>query len=416
VISRPAGAATVPNGGHLYDSSAAAASQGVDFSNAASVPTQTGPQGIRFDFNDGCRVLLPDGKWHVRLLDLDMGNVLYEADTVAGHINTTRRYYCRIRIEVWAAGQTSEPVLRHDYSAKERDVLVQIPAGAVGDAIGWFPYAVKFQEKHGCRLSCVMWERLIPLFRDKYPHIRFLTREQVRPEEYYATYNVGLFDGDYAFRYKPCDFRLVGIHRTAGYLLGVDPAEVPPLIALHDDSRPLSERYVCIAVQGSSHTKNWTNPHGWHEIVAFLKEAGYRVICVDHKRAHGSGMISNHIPHGVEDETGLSLSDSARWIKHAEFFVGLSSGLSWLAWAVNTPVVMISGFTHPVSEFHTPYRVINFNVCNSCFNDANVHFNPKDFTWCPRHAYTPRQLECSRLITAEAVKEAIRRVPAFREK
>jgi autotransporter strand-loop-strand O-heptosyltransferase len=44
--------------------------------------------------------------------------------------------------------------------------------------------------------------------------------------------------------------------------------------------------------------------------------------------------------------------------------VGLSSGLSWLAWAAGTPVVMIAGFTHPTNEFATPYRVINYHACN----------------------------------------------------
>ena len=34
-------------------------------------PTQAGPDNIFYDFNDGARVLLPEGKWHVRLLDAD---------------------------------------------------------------------------------------------------------------------------------------------------------------------------------------------------------------------------------------------------------------------------------------------------------------------------------------------------------
>ena len=35
--------------------------------------------------------------------------------------------------------------------------------------IGWFPYAVKFKELHGCRLTCLMGDKLIPLFRDSIP-------------------------------------------------------------------------------------------------------------------------------------------------------------------------------------------------------------------------------------------------------
>jgi autotransporter strand-loop-strand O-heptosyltransferase len=75
--------------------------------------------------------------------------------------------------------------------------------------------------------------------------------------------------------------------------------------------------------------------------------------------------------------------------------------------------VLISGFTHPLNEFHTPYRVINYHACNSCWNDVRVRFDHKDFLWCPRHANTSRQFECTRLITAEAVKDAIRRIPSF---
>jgi autotransporter strand-loop-strand O-heptosyltransferase len=381
---------------------------------AASVPTQTSTYGIRFDFNDGCRVELPEGKWHLRLRDLDTGNILYETDIGAGRIHSTKRYYLRCRIEVWLKERPGEPVFRHDYSARGQDVLVQFPVGTLGDTLGWFPYAVKFKEQHGCRLSCAMAERLIPLFRDAYPEIRFLKHEQVDPAQYYATYNIGLFFDDEARVFQPCDFRLVGLHRTAGYILGVDPTEVPPHIALEDEHRPVPDPYVCIAVQSTSHSKQWANPTGWREIIAFLKESGYRVICIDQKPVHGTGLVWNHIPHGVEDQTGdRPLLERARWLKHAEFFVGLSSGLSWLAWAVGTPVVMISGFTHPLNEFHTPYRVINYHACNSCWNDVRVRFDHKDFLWCPRHANTPRQFECTRLITADAVKDVIRRVPGF---
>ena len=381
----------------------------------ASVPTQIGTKGIRFDFNDGCRLVLPEGQWHVELRDLDTGNILYQTDIGAGHINSTKRYYLRCRIEVWAKDHLSESVFIHDYAAKDREVLVQFPIGTLGDTLGWFPYAVKFQEQHGCKLTCAMADKLIPLFKSAYPQITFLTHEQVAPEQYYATYSLGLFFDDEARVHQPCDFRLVGLHRTAGYILGVDPTEVAPRIAIEEDRRPIPERYVCIAVQSSTHSKNWTNPTGWYEIIGYLKECGYRVVCIDQKAAHGTGLIWNHLPNGAEDQTGdRPLTERARWIKHADFFMGVSSGLSWLAWAIGTPVVLISGFTHPINEFHTPYRVINYHACNSCWNDVRVRFDHKDFLWCPRHANTPRQFECTRLITAEAVKQVIQRIPQFK--
>ncbi len=63
--------------------------------------------------------------------------------------------------------------------------------------------------------------------------------------------------------------------------------------------------------------------------------------------------------------------------------MGLSSGLSWLAWAAGIPVVMISGFTHPTNEFATPYRVINYHACNGCWNDVRAQVRPQGFPVVP---------------------------------
>ena len=293
-------------------------------------------------------------------------------------------------------------------------MLIRFPVDTLGDPIGWFPYAVKFKEHHGCRLTCAMSDKMISLFRDAYPDIDFVTYADADSERFYATYSMGLFFDDKNCMYQPCDFRLVGLHRTAGYILGVDPTEMPARIALADDSRPIPEPYVCIAVQSTTQAKFWNNPTGWREIVRFLKEAGYRVICIDQKPVHGTGIVWNHIPHGAEDETGdRPLLERARWLKHADFFVGLASGLSWLAWSVGARVVMISGFSHPLTEFDTPYRVINYHTCNSCWSDPLHRFDHKDFLWCPRHKNTPRQFECTRLITAEQVKAVIKTIPGF---
>ena len=382
------------------------------FPPPAPLPTQSGPLGLRFDFNGGCRVLLPKAEhpWRVRLSDLDTGNVLYQTEIEAGRVNSAKRYYVPVRIDIW---RQDEKVFSHDYAAKDRDVLITFPQGTVGDTIGWFPYAVKFRDKHGCRLTCAMAKPLIPLFEKAYPDIRFIAHAGVQAEQFYATYNLGLFFDDTACVRQPCDFRLVGLHRTAGYILAVDPKEEPPRLAISDDSRPIAEPYVCIATQSTTQAKYWNNPNGWREVIGFLNEKGYRVICVDQKPVHGVGLVWNHIPHGAEDRTGLSLQETARWLKHAEFFVGLSSGLSWLAWAAGAPVVMISGFTHPTTEFETPYRVINYHTCNSCWNDPALRFDHKDFLWCPRHKDTPRQFECSRLITADQVKYVISKLPSM---
>jgi len=385
------------------------------FHAPAPLPTQHAANGIRFDFNLGCRVALPAGDWRVRLTDLDTGNVLYETAIGAGTVASAKKYYVRFGIEIYDRTREGDrAVLSHAYDAESQPVLIQFPVGTLGDIVGWFPYAVKFQRQHHCRLTCAMAGKLIPLFEEAYPEIEFIEPDAVRPERYYATYNIGLFFDDTGGDWQPCDFRQTGLHRTAGYILGVDPTETPPLLGIDDERRPIDDPYVCIATQSTTQCKYWNNPEGWREIVAFLKANGYRVICIDQKAVHGHGIVWNHIPHGAEDQTGeRPITERARWLKHADFFVGLSSGLSWLAWAAGTPVVLISGFSSASNEFLTPWRVINYHACNSCWNDSRVRFDHADFLWCPRHAGTPRQFECTRLITATQVKSAIERIPAF---
>jgi autotransporter strand-loop-strand O-heptosyltransferase len=389
----------------------------------AEQPTQRAPRGIRFDFNHGARIVLPtrdEGKWRVQLRDLDTGNILFQSENKGAFVCSTKRYYVRIGIEVWDINEAGDAtsVLSHDYDARDREVLILFPVGTIGDTLGWFPYAVRFGKVHGARVTCALSPQIIPILRDAYKEILLVTHEQLieqkLAESAYATYSLGLFFSDTDCVFQPTDFRHVGLHRTAAYILGVDPREAAPRLALADDSRPIAEPYVCIGVQSSTQCKYWNNPRGWHVLVSFLKAEGYRVVCIDQKRVHGAGIMWNHIPHGVEDETGdRPLAERARWLRHAAFFVGLSSGLSWLAWAAGTPVVLISGFTHPTNEFETPYRVINWHACNSCWNDPRLMFDHNDFLWCPRHAGTPRQFECSRLITPEQVIATIKRIPTF---
>jgi autotransporter strand-loop-strand O-heptosyltransferase len=312
-------------------------------------------------------------------------------------------------------------VLDHQFDLVGQEVLIQFPVGTLGDTLAWFPYAARFADAHPeCHVTCALSGLIIPLLEGAYPNLTLLTHEQVveqrLTESVYATYSLGLFFDDKACDWQPTDFRHVGLHRTAGYILGVDPTEAPSRLALPDNSRPIEEPYVVIAVQSSSGCKYWTNPNGWHEVIAFLKARGYRVICIDQKSVHGHGLMWTHLPHGAEDLTGdHPLVERARYLKHAALFVGLSSGLCWLAWAAGCPVVLISGFTHPTNEFATPYRVINWHACNSCWNDPKERFDHKDFLWCPRHAGTSRHFECTRLITGAHVTRTIAAIPGLRQ-
>ena len=383
--------------------------------DAPDAPTQIGPLGLRFDYNQGARVLLPKAErpWRVRFTDLDTFSILYDVRIEAGLVRTMRIHYLRCRIEVWA-GDEAEPVLRHDYDAAGRRVLIQFPTRTLGDNIAWFSAAERFRERHRCNLTVSLQRHLLPLFRDAYPRIRFITAEQIVPEEYYATYKILVYYNDHNHLFQPYDYQSIGLHHIAWHLLGMIPEELPPRLALPDVSRPVAEPYVCIATQATAQPKYWNNPHGWPAVIRFLKAAGYRVFCIDQKREHGDGVSLNRMPDEAEDQTGdFTLAERARWLMHASAFVGLSSGLSWLAWAAGAPVVLVSGFTLPLTEFATPYRVINHHVCNGCWNDVRLKFDNRNFRWCPRHADTPRQFECSRMISPDQVIAALQSIPGL---
>jgi autotransporter strand-loop-strand O-heptosyltransferase len=96
-------------------------------------------------------------------------------------------------------------------------------------------------------------------------------------------------------------------------------------------------------------------------------------------------------------------------IQESEFFIGISSGLSWLSWATNTPTVLISGFTDDILEPKDGvYRVINKNVCNSCW--SHHEFDPGDWSWCPVFKNTKKQFECSKTITSSDVIKEIEKI------
>jgi len=204
------------------------------------------------------------------------------------------------------------------------------------------------------------------------------------------------------------DSRLMPMEIIGKTVLGT-PYTLQTVRYIPTKSRAIQEPYVCIGVQASGTWKGWHHPRGWDEVVAYLKDAGYRVLCIDWDRENVYEGISSKIPAEAEDFTGdIPLIERINLLAYADFFVGLSSGLSWLAHAAGCPVVMISGFTLPWFEFDTPYRVQNFTKCHGCFNDVRAEW--VHVQHCPYHRGTDRAFECSRSISPQQVIMTIERL------
>lgn len=375
---------------------------------APEMPTQEGPLGIRYDFNDGARLWLPEGKWYVRMEDDDTGNVLFSGDVDGNWVLSAKKYYIKHRIKVFKR-EDKEPFFDHTLNLANKEVMVKCPVGTIGDIVSWMTYIDRFQQKHNCKCEVTMQEKMAELFSAQYPNLTFTSLPgKAKTQAPYASYYMGLFfNGN--LDYQPTDFRTIGLHEQAGYILGVDTREEAPKLKL-GNPRTIKEPYVCIACKGSSQNKYWNNKTGWEEVIEYLKKLGYRVLCIDRDRVAGEGFVWNHMPYGCEDFTGdIPLQERVALLEHCDFFIGLASGLSWLAWCCHKPVVMISGFSMPWHEFYTPYRVWNPQVCNGCWNDVTVKFERK-YIWCPRHEGTKRQFECTRFITGKMVINTIERL------
>ncbi len=375
-------------------------------------PVMEAVEGVRFDFNHGLRVRFPKtGEYRCVFKDLDTDCLLYSMDVKPGcTVESVKKFFIRFGLEIYRKDDLKEPVFRHDLDLSGKEVLVQLPVGALGDTIAWFSFVERFQKKHNCKLFCSMTPEIADLFRAQYPDIEFCTKEDAAKLKPYATYNLGLFFGGNT-DCQPFDFRQAGLHRTAGHILGLDDlADMPPRVNL-STKRKIDGKYAVIAAQASSQCKYWNHPSGWREVVAYLKSQGYRVLCVDRMTEYGTDYTWNHIPYGAEDFTGdRPLQERIDLIKDADMFLGLSSGLSWLAWCCRVPVILLSGFTDPVNEFETPYRVQNATVCHGCWNDTRCDFNHFDFLWCPRKKEARDKFECTRAITSKMVIDQIKKL------
>ena len=180
--------------------------------------------------------------------------------------------------------------------------------------------------------------------------------------------------------------------------------ERPKLNITKPFKRNFNKKYVCIGTQSTSQFKYWNNPTGWQQTVDYLNSIGYEVICIDKNKYFGTDKKMNCIPERCVDKTGdLPLQERMNDLYFCDFFIGLTSGLSWLAWSLEKPVVLISGISKDHVEFATPYRVTNTNVCHACATEKGFEFDKADWMFCPKN----KNFECTSSITFEMVKEKI---------
>jgi autotransporter strand-loop-strand O-heptosyltransferase len=166
--------------------------------------------------------------------------------------------------------------------------------------------------------------------------------------------------------------------------------------------RKIIPNKVTIAPESLKEIATWEKQN-WQEIVDSLEKSNFDVYNVSYENTLNLKHVKGF--HGFDD-INVALSH----ILESRLFIGLSSGLSWLAWVYDVPVVMIAGFTKEHNEFDC-FRVINKNVCNGCFN-----MFPNIKTSCPVFLGTERERECHKTITPNMVIDKINLALSFTNK
>ncbi len=319
-------------------------------------------------------------KYLVKFIDNKTKKLIWE-DTISNNMWTSPnlKYYIKWEIEIWESGKLIHSEI---LNYKDQKVLINFESKSIGDTIAWFPYIQKFQEIHNCNVVVSTFHN--EWFQSQYPDLNFVPPGVV-VDGIQGIYDIGWFytkDQKIDYSSHPIDFKSQPLQKTATDILGLEYKEVKPKINFKPTTSPIKGKYVTLSMQSTAQSKYWNHPTGWQEVVNFLTTQGYQIVLVDQHKTFGTKKTINHSPTNVIDKTQLPLSKIMPLINKAEFHLGISSGLSWVAWALNTPVVMVSSFTKPWCEFQNNCtRIYNETPTSGYFNTHKL--DASNWNWYP---------------------------------
>jgi autotransporter strand-loop-strand O-heptosyltransferase len=331
-----------------------------------------------------------DSEYDIKFFD-ESGICHYNNKIKSNHwIKLNRKYFTK-----WNTKILEDGVLIYDKTLdyKGKRVFINFDSRSLGDTISWMPYVLEFKNVHQC--DVIVSTHLNHLFRNVYSELEFVEPGNV-VHNIHGQYNIGWF---YDINKEPELPNTIPLQQAATNILGLPYTEIKPRISYKIYDRPYEEKYITIATNSTAGCKFWTK-EGWQELINYLHSLGYKVINVSKE----DNQFNN-----CEKVKNTEMDYTMNVIHHSEFFVGLSSGLSWLSWAMGKHVVMISNFTESDHEFTSNCtRITNPSVCNGCWNSPMYKFDKGDWNWCPVHKGTSRQFECHTSITSEMVINQIK--------
>jgi autotransporter strand-loop-strand O-heptosyltransferase len=325
-------------------------------------------------------------EYTVEFIDTDTNSIVHSGIITTGCWTTAnRRWFTKWKIKVYDA---IDLVYEENYITTGKKVYVHLASESIGDTLAWFPYVEEFRKKHNCKMVCSTFHNY--LFESKYPEIQFI-KPGTTVYDLYAMYEIGIYEGENAEFRNKTDHKKIPLQQVATDVLGLEFKEIRPNINIRNlDSSKIPGKYVVIATESTAQCKLWNYPGGWQKVVDYLNNIGYKVVVVQKEKTDLKNVI-----HKVGNK---NLEVAVDIINKAEFFIGISSGLSWIAWALQKKTILISGFTLPWYEFNENcYRIYNPHSCKGCWHEHV--FDAGDWNWCPMK----KNFECSSTILPEDV-------------
>lgn len=297
-----------------------------------------------------------------------------------------------------------EIIFNETLNLKGKKVVVEFGSKSLGDTLAWMPYVDEFQRKHECDLHLITFKNY--LFTDQYPNITF-HEPGTSFSGVNAWYEIGWFyDGENINRFKhPNEVKTQPMQKTASDILGLEYKEIKPRLSFTPAERPITQSYVTIAIHSTAQLKYWNGAEKWDTLVNYLREQGYEVVLLSEEK---DGYMGNSNPRDVKYPDNYELKTIMNYLHHSDFFIGLGSGLTWLSWALNTPTVLISGFSEPYTEMKEGIIRIGTpeGFCTGCFNTDKL--NAGLWSFCPRHQNDDaRRFECTTSISPDLIIEKI---------
>jgi ADP-heptose:LPS heptosyltransferase len=391
-------------------------------------------QKITISFRSGPKVLiegedLDPRNFRVFFIDQGKDEIVHESTIKINHwTKASRKWFTLWKIEIWCEGQL---LAEEIYKPQGQKILITLGNSSLGDTLAWIPHCLAFKDYHDCQVTIATHhhEFLSASYSSEIPIIPYQSQIEDM-HEFYAAYDVG-YGNVWEDHRREMNILIQNFQRKKGNLysdkLSVwDPHVSPrsphsiPLAQIATDilgleyqerrsvilnpkpeEKPLTQKYICISEFASDSTglKVWQNQIGWQKLVDFFVSEGFEVVSISLEKTSLKNVIKRN--------GKLDLKDRAWYLHHCEFFVGVSSGLSWLAWACGKKVVMISGATATWNEFQTDnIRIINTEVCHGCWNSGEHSHKFACFhgSFCPEN----KKFECTRKISPAFVIDRIK--------